>query len=97
MEKLKCERKGNIDHHPEINETSRNKLHVYTSVYLNPNTESGLFNKVQLDIQMYVCHRANKNIHSMIKATFNIATDATSRLCVVGQIDILTKNHHEKD
>lgn len=61
MEKLKHEGKENIDHHPEINETSRNKL--YTSVYLNPNTESGLFNKAQFDIQMYVCHRANKTFN----------------------------------
>ena len=41
------------DHYPVIDEQDRKTM--YASMYLNPNTPTGLLNKVQFDIRLYFC------------------------------------------
>ena len=96
MQEAKAEGKGNIRHTPVISENHRREL--YTSLHLNPNTPVGLANKVQFDVRLYFCRRANENMESMTKSTFCVKVDEnTNRKYVMKMEDELTKNHRGMD
>ena len=96
MQDAKVQGKGDVRHTPVITEDDRQKL--YRSIYLCPNTPSGLANKVQFDIRLYFCRRANENMASMTKQTFAVKTDKqTNRKFVYKAQDELTKNHRGGD
>ncbi|XP_062605952.1 uncharacterized protein LOC134274725 [Saccostrea cucullata] len=96
MAELKREGLGTITHHPVIDESDRTKL--YTSIYLNPATPSGLFNKVHFDIRLYFFRRGCENITDMTKNTFVIRKDLKTGLrFVTKDLDEMTKNHRECD
>ncbi|XP_062591867.1 uncharacterized protein LOC134253355 [Saccostrea cucullata] len=93
---LKREGLGSIVHHPVTAETDRTKL--YTSVYLNPATPSGLFNKVHFDIRLYFFRRGCENISNRTKHTFVIKKNVKTGLRFVTKgLDELTKNPRESD
>ena len=85
---------GNVVHYPAIDKCDREKL--YKSVYFSTNTPSGLSNKVQFDIRLYFCRRAQENMHTMSKYTFTVKTNGETELKYVTKTeDELTKNHRE--
>ncbi|XP_070202535.1 uncharacterized protein [Littorina saxatilis] len=96
MQEAKAEGTGNIRHTPVVSENHRREL--YTSLHLNPNTPVGLANKVQFDVRLYFCRRANENMESMTKSTFCVRVDEnTNRKYVMKMEDELTKNHRGMD
>jgi hypothetical protein len=43
---------------------------IYNSIYLDPNTPTGLADRVQMNVRLCFCRRANENMDSMTKDTF---------------------------
>jgi hypothetical protein len=74
MAELKQAGLGVIQHYPVIVEKDRHKL--YSSLHLRTDTSCGLFNKVQLDIRLYVCRRDSDNIKTFKKDTFKVTRDS---------------------
>ena len=68
MAEITAAGKGDIEHYPEIEQSDLNK--IYNSIYLDPNTPTGLANRVQMNVRLYFCRRANENMDSMTKDTF---------------------------
>ncbi|VDI60387.1 Hypothetical predicted protein [Mytilus galloprovincialis] len=84
--------KDSVDHHPVINETDRKKL--FGSIIMIPDAPEALLNKVQFDIRLYFCRRAQENMHGMTKSTFEVLNDPKTGLKYVAKCeDELTKNH----
>jgi hypothetical protein len=68
MTEIKATGKGDIEHYPEIEQSDLNK--IYNSIYLDPNTPTGLADRVQMNVRLCFCRRANENMDSMTKDTF---------------------------
>ena len=62
--------KGPTEHYPQINDEDLTKL--FMSVYLTPNTPNGLLNRVQINVRLFFCRRANENFEKMTKTTFAV-------------------------
>ncbi|CAG2198541.1 KCTD1_15 [Mytilus edulis] len=93
---IKSVGKGDIVHYPEIESEDLTKL--YNSIYLDPSTPFGLANRVQMNIRLYFCRRANENMESMTKETFVVKTYAnTGRKYILKKVDEMTKNQRESD
>jgi hypothetical protein len=79
-----------VDHHPVINETDR--LRLYTSMNMNPETPLGLANKVLFDIRIYFFRRGMENMDKMKKTDFQVCIDPrTQQKYVMNVTDELTK------
>jgi hypothetical protein len=94
LKELKQNGQGSINHYPKITDDDLAKL--YMSVYLTPNTPSGLLNRVQMNIRLFFCRRANENFDQMTKSTFQIGKYPDGTRYVFKSEDELTKNHQEK-
>ena len=91
MAKIKAAGKGDIEHYPEIEQNYLNK--IYNSIYLDPNTPTGLANRVQINALVYFCRRANENMDSMTKNTFVVKQYADNgRKYVVKKENELSEN-----
>lgn len=87
---------GSTTHYPAINDSDLTKM--YSSMYMSPNTPTGLANKCQFDIRLYFCRRGVENMQTMSKDTFVVKLDeATGSRYVVKKNDELSKNHRESD
>lgn len=96
MSEIKTSGKGSVDHYPIIENLDLSKL--YNSVFLSPRTPTGLQNRVQMNIRLYFCRRANENMEKMTKTTFIVRSYAdTGRKYVAKQSDEMSKNHRESD
>ena len=58
MRELKQTDKGARKHYPQISE-------LYKSVCLTPNIPNGLLNRVQMNVRLLFCIRANENFENM--------------------------------
>ncbi|XP_064612603.1 uncharacterized protein LOC135476498 [Liolophura sinensis] len=76
---------GDTTHHLPIGENDRAKL--YSSPHMSTKTPTGLLNKVQFDVRLYLCRRRAENMRSMTKSTFVVDTDPKTGLKFV------TKKH----
>ena len=63
MRELKQTGKGARKHYPQISEEDLTKL--YMSVCLTPNTPNGLLNRVQMNVRLFFCIRANEHFEKM--------------------------------
>ena len=96
MAEIKAAGKGNITHYPEKESEDLTKL--YNNIYMDPSTPTGLANRVQMNVRLYFCRRANENMESMTKDTFVIRIySVTGRRYVMKKVDELTKNRREMD
>ena len=96
LAEIKKAGKGDIEHYPEIEEGDLKKL--YQSMYMDPSTPFGLANRVQMNIRLYFCRRANENMESMTKDTFVVKSyPDTGRKYIIKKTDELTKNQRESD
>ena len=87
----KSEGKGETDSYPPIDHDDLEKL--YTNLHMNPNTPSGLSNKVQFDIRLHFCRRGGENMVNMSPSMFEIIEDDKGKY--VKKRGELTKNHRE--
>ena len=62
MAEIKAAGKGDIEHYPETEQSDLNKIY---NIYLDPNTPTSLANRVQMNVRLYFCRRANENMDSM--------------------------------
>jgi hypothetical protein len=90
---IKRSGKASVDHYPKIEDSDL--VNLYHSVYLSPNTPTGLLNRVQMNIRLYFCRRANENMYSMTKDTFKIKTYPNGKKYICKELDELTKNHRD--
>jgi hypothetical protein len=90
---IKRSGKASVDHYPKIEDSEL--VNLYHSVYLSPNTPTGLLNRVQMNIRLYFCRRANENMYSMTKDTFKIKTYPNGKKYICKRLDELTKNHRD--
>ena len=67
MREIKAEGRTDMTHYPCMSEADLHKL--YTNMYLNTETPSGLFNKVQFDVRYDFCRRGAENMHVMTKSS----------------------------
>lgn len=96
MAEVKASGKGDIEHYPVINNPDLRKL--YSSVQFLPHTPVGLANRVQMNIRLYFCRRANENMEKMTKSTFDVKVyPETKQKYVVKVLDELSKNHRGSD
>ena len=77
-------------------QSARLILGNYDSFMFNPETPTGLFNKMQFDVRLYFFRRGAENMHRMTKNTFMIQF-INGNKCVVKKMGELTKNHRETD
>lgn len=76
---------GDMSHHPLIDESDRVKL--YCSPLMATNTPTGLLNKVQFDVRIYLCRGGPENMRSMTKSTFVVDSDP------ITGVKFVTKKH----
>lgn len=70
MTEIKEDGKGDVENTPPI--TKEDLLKLYKSPLLDPETHTGLANKVQFDIRIYFFRRAQENMHTLTKDSFKI-------------------------
>jgi hypothetical protein len=92
---LKAEGKCDIRHTPAI--STDDMMKIYRSKWLNPNTPTGLANKVQFDVRFFFFCRGLENMDSMTRDTFEVRKDKDGQKHVIKVVDELTKNHKEHD
>ena len=90
MGEIKKEGLGEVRNWPPIEKEDVVKL--YRSLYLNPNTPSGLAKKVQFDIRVYFMRRGRENMEKMTKDSYYVASDAMGRKFVRPSAGEMTKN-----
>ena len=95
LKEIKKEGRAAIEHHEPISDTDRQKL--YSSLFFNPQTPTGLFNKVQYDVRYYFARRGAENMHTMLKSSFVTHTNPETGLRFITKRDELTKNHRGND
>ena len=76
---IKKEGKGTIEHYPLICQSDREKL--YSSEFMSPTTPTGLSNKVQFDICLFIFRRGSKIMTNMTKHTFCIIRQTLTLEC----------------
>ena len=76
MQELKAEGKADVKHTPAISKEDLKTL--YASRYMNPDTPTGLGNKVQFDIRFYFFRRGLENFEKMTKETFEVKQDSST-------------------
>ena len=87
------ERKRKTKHFPPLTDVDRQKL--YTSLFFNTDTPTGLQNKVQYDVRYYFAIRGAENMQTMTKSSFILGTDPDTGLRYIDRVDEMTKNHRE--
>jgi hypothetical protein len=85
---IKRSGKTSAEHYPKIEDSYLKKL--YNSVYLTPNTPTGLLNRVQMNIRLYSCRRANENMQSMTKDIIKIKIYPDGQKYICKEVDQLT-------
>lgn len=91
---LKREGLGETKHYEAISQ--QDLVSISNSLFFNPDTPTGLLNKVQFDIRLYFFRRGAENMHSMTRNTFEVK-QIDGITCVVKKLDELSKNHREFD
>ena len=91
LKEIKSAGKAEIDHKPPLSESDRQKL--YKSIFFNPDTPQGLYNKVQYDVRYYFARRGSENMNTLTKDSFMLKRDPDTGKRFVVSKDELTKNH----
>ena len=76
---LKKKGLGDTKHKPVICREDLVKLYSPSHIALNPDTPSGLLNKVWFDVMTYLCRRGRENLREMTRHTFTVAVDGSGR------------------
>ena len=87
------ERKRKTKHYPPLTDIDRQKL--YTSLFFNTDTPTGLQNKVQYDVRYYFAIRGAENMQTMTNSSFILGTDPDTGLRYIDRVDEMTENHWE--
>ena len=77
MTEVKAKGYGEVKHTPSITNGDLKKL--YSSLYMNPLTPTGLATKCQFDIRLYFLRRSKENMEEMTKSTFAIKKDSNGK------------------
>ena len=95
LQEIKNAGRAETEHHEPLSDSDRQKL--YTSLFFNTDTPTGLYNKVQFDLRYYFANRGAENMHTMTKTSFRLMTDSDTGLRYVRKVDAMTKNHRENE
>ena len=86
---LKKMGKGDIVHHPPLDENNIDKL--YNSGGFHQNNPTGLLHKVWFEIMIYICRRGRENLKELKRDHFTVQTDSDGCQYVAQAVDEMTK------
>ena len=72
MAEIKAAGKADITHYSEIETEDLTKL--YSNIYMDPSTPTGLVHRVQMKARLYFYRQDNENMESITKDTLVIRT-----------------------
>ena len=85
--------KGDVEHHPPVDENDICTL--YRSGVFNQNDPQCLQNKVWFELMVYICRRGRENLRDLKKGHFTVGTDSNGCEFVAQAVDELTKKTRE--
>ena len=80
---LKKKGLGSVDQKPAICPEDLFKMYDPSNVALDPNTPTGLLNKIWFDVMTVLCRRVRENLWDMTRDTFAVHVDGSGRRFVL--------------